>query len=88
MPDARQPVPPSLASFAKATDRFRRPLAIALAGFVVALSPATALAALGRSAASLAVFVLFLTAFLAAPLVVLAVFACALVAAERARRRG
>jgi hypothetical protein len=51
------------------------------------MSPATALAALGRSAASLAVFALFLTAFLAAPLVVLAVFAFALVAAERARRR-
>lgn len=47
-----------------------------------------AVLALAGSAASLAVFALFFTAFLAAPLVVLAVFAFALVAAERARRRG
>ena len=47
----------------------------------------TALAALGRTALTLLVFALFLTAFLSAPLMVLAVFGCSLAAAERARRR-
>jgi hypothetical protein len=47
----------------------------------------TAGAALGGTALSLVIFALFLTAFLAAPLVILAVFAFTLVAAERARRR-
>lgn len=46
-----------------------------------------ALTALGRTVLTLVVFALFLTAFLAAPLVVLAVFGCALAAAERGRRR-
>jgi hypothetical protein len=46
-----------------------------------------ALTALGRTALTLLVFALFLTAFLAAPLVVLGLFGCALMAAERARRR-
>jgi hypothetical protein len=47
----------------------------------------TALVAIGGAAASLLIFAVFLTAFLTAPLVVLAVFGFALVAAERARRR-
>ena len=45
------------------------------------------LTALAGTALTLVVFALFLTAFLAAPLIVLAVFGFALVAAERARRR-
>jgi hypothetical protein len=46
-----------------------------------------ALVAIGGAAASLAIFAVFLTAFLVAPLVVLAVFGFALAASERARRR-
>ena len=46
------------------------------------------LAALLRAAGALAGVAVFLVAFLAAPLVVLGVFALALAAAEGARRRG
>jgi LysM repeat protein len=45
VPDARRPdLPPSLAAFARATDRFRRPLAVTLAAVIAASSPAAALA--------------------------------------------
>lgn len=46
MPDARRPpLPQSLSAFARATDRFRRPLAVAIAAAVAASSPGVALAA-------------------------------------------
>ena len=42
---------------------------------------------LGRASLALLAFALLLTSFLVAPVAVLGVFACALVAAERARLR-